>query len=144
MADIENLAMAEPALARRRPIMYMLEEKVSGFFTRYKTANHGSGEEDDVVAVAAEPQEHARWIVIFVVTVGAVLAFCRGFFLFFQQKCDPSQAEMNVIFVWISIAVCLGALSNILFADCQDGFQDEDYSRLVLPPFTRIYTIKHI
>jgi hypothetical protein len=101
MADIENLAMAEPALAQRRPIMYMLEEKVRGFFARYKTANHGSGEEDDLVAVAAEPQECARWIVIFLVTVGGVLAFCRSFFVFFQQKCDPSQTEMKVSFVWM-------------------------------------------
>jgi hypothetical protein len=130
MGDIENLAIAEPALARRRPIMYMLEEKVRGFFARYKTANHGSGEEDDVVAVAAEPQEHARWIVIFLVTAGAVLAFCRGFFMFFQYKADPTQSETNVILVWMSIAVWLGGLSNILFLNCQDGFQDED-SRLV-------------
>ena len=131
MADIENVAMAEPALARRRPIYYIWAEKVRDFFARYKTANHGSGEEDDAVAVAAEPQEHTRWIVIFLVTAGTVFAFFYGFFLFFQHMEDHSRAEMNVIFVWMSIAVSLGGLSTILILDCQEGFQDEDYNRLV-------------
>ena len=79
MADIE--AMAEPALARRQPLFWVLEDKVTDFLERYKTANHGSGEDDDAVAVAAEPQEHTRWILIAIVTVAAVFAFIYAYFL---------------------------------------------------------------
>ena len=80
MADTEDVAMAEPALLARQSMYLVLEEKVRDFLTRYKTANHGTGEEeeDDVVAVEAEPQEHARWILIFLMTVGAVSVFAAA------------------------------------------------------------------
>ena len=131
MPDIENVAVAEPALARRRPIYFTWEEKVRDFFARYKTANHGSGEEDDVVAVAAEPQEHTRWILIFLVTFGSVFAFFASVFLVIHHDGHPSRTVMIEIFIWQSIAAVLAHLSAFLVSHCQRGFQDEDSDRLV-------------
>ena len=130
MSDIENVAVTEPALARRQPIYFTWGEKMRDFFGRYKTANHGSGEEDDAMAVAAEPHEHTRWILIYLLIVGAVFAFSASAFLLFQHE-DLSWAAANVIFTLQAIAVVLGCLSAILVSDSQRGFQDEDYDRLI-------------
>jgi hypothetical protein len=136
MADIENdLAMAEPALALRKPLLWEWEDKVRDFLERYKTANHGSSEEDDAVAVAAEPQEHTRWILIAVVSIGA-------FFIFVTAICKSALDHDENIFstmLWAGVAVCPALFAGFLVAECgclQDLLplpfpDDEEHQRLV-------------
>jgi hypothetical protein len=128
MADIENLAMAEPAVARR-PMYLLWVEKTRDFFARYSTANHGSGDEDDAVAVAAEPQEHTRWILIFLVTVGAVFLFCAGMYMTLRDEAIP----IYMMFIWESVALGPGFVAAFLIAECKKGgpLDDEEQTMIV-------------
>jgi hypothetical protein len=128
MGDIENVAMAEPALARRRPMFWGLEEKGGDFLERYKTANHGIGEEDDFVALKAEPQEHTRWILIGLVTIGATFIYLIAIYMPFERQ----ETNLCYIMLWMFAAFCPALFAGFLIAECQrDGIQDEERTRLV-------------
>jgi hypothetical protein len=119
MADIEdNVAMAQPAFPRT--ILLVCAEAAMDFIVNVLNLN-GGGED----AVAAQPEDHSRWILMYLLFAGGAVtlgAFC--FLMLYEYSwmvCTPVIAVSCILILLFSIGL----------ADSQVGFQDEHHNRLL-------------